>query len=463
MIERLQWALPPKAFRVVEPHYLEEPRGKFHGQAEAVIAPETVQEVSQVIAMAAETGTPVVPYGGGTGLVGGQVSSDGPAPILLSMERMTKVRGIYPSEAVMVVEAGAILQDVQEAAADVGMLFPLSLAAQGSCRIGGNLATNAGGVNVLRYGNARELCLGLEAVLPDGSIWNGLKRLRKDNTGYDLKNLLIGSEGTLGVITAASLKMVPRPTSEAVALLVVPDPSAALALLGVLREQVGEAVSAFELIAGQGLKFLADVMPDVRIPLENNPEWAVLIELGMQGDSADAAAAFERIFEEALEKELVLDGVIASSEAQRQAFWAVRENLPEANKRIGALASHDISLPLSLVPEFISQAVEKMKVFEGVRINCFGHMGDGNLHFNAFPPAGVPKKDKAHLGPEITRMLHDLTDEMGGSFSAEHGVGRLKVADLERYGDPAKLAAMRAIKAALDPKGIMNPGAVLRG
>lgn len=452
-LETLAAALPEGTLRPPEPRYLTEPRGKFPGVAGAVALPRDVGQVASIVAACARARVPVVPFGGGTGLVGGQVMGAG-APLILSLERMAAVRAVHPRENVIVAEAGAILADVQAAALGVGRLFPLALASEGSARIGGNLSTNAGGLNVLRYGTARDLCLGLEAVLPDGSIWNGLRRLRKDNTGYDLRNLLIGAEGTLGVITAASLRLFPIPARVGTALLAVPDPSAALDLLGLAEERLPGMISAFELISRQGPDFLAEVMPDIRLPLVS--DWMVLVELGLP-DAIDPNEALEGLFVAA--EGLVTDGLIASSEAQRREFWALREMIPEANRRIGAIASHDVALPLANVPAFIERAGAALARFD-IRINCFGHLGDGNLHFNAFPAKGRGRGE--YDAGAITRVVHDLVHEMEGSVSAEHGIGRLKVGDLERYGDPTRLAAMRAIKQALDPAGIMNPGAVLR-
>ncbi|SFN80706.1 FAD/FMN-containing dehydrogenase [Roseovarius lutimaris] len=460
-VEHLRAELPVAAFREASPAYLEEPRGRWQGRAGVIVAPDCTADVAKVVRAASEACVPLVPYGGGTGLVGGQISPEGPLPVILSLERMRALRGIYPEENVMVVEAGAILQDIHAAAARADRLFPLSIAAKGSARIGGNLATNAGGVNVLRYGNARDLCLGLEAVLPDGQIWHGLKRLRKDNTGYDLQHLLIGSEGTLGVITAAALKLYPRPAGEGTAVMVVRDPRAALDLLAMARDHMGEGVSAFELMHRQGFEFLAQELPDIRQPFEGHPEWFVLIEVGL-ARGLDPAGALETLFVEAMEAELVSDGMIAQSEAQRHAFWEVREQIPEANRRVGSVSSHDISLPMSVIPDFIEKGQEVIAALGAFRINCFGHLGDGNLHYNVFPMPGKTRADHPGERDLIKRKVHDLVHEMGGSVSAEHGIGRLKVEDLERYGDPAKLSAMRTIKAALDPKGIMNPGAVLR-
>ena len=458
-LNRLRKHLPGAAFKDTAPHYLSDPRGIATGQAGQVFAPANVGEVSTIVSAANEARIPVVPFGGGTGLVGGQLMPDGPAPIVLSLERMSAIRDVSPDDNVMIVEAGAILQDVQTAAENANRLFPLSLASQGSCRIGGNLATNAGGVNVLRYGNARDLCLGLEAVLPNGEIWHGLKRLRKDNTGYDLKNLLIGAEGTLGVITAASLRLFPRPTREGAALMVVEGPKAAIDLLAIAGGIVGNNISAFELIHGTGLEFLAETMPQIRQPFNKPPLWSVLIDLGLAGDS-DPNEKLAKIFTAGQDAGLVSDGLVAQNQEQRQEFWAIRETIPLANKLIGPVASHDISLPIGSIDAFIKKASEVIGKTGDFRINSFGHLGDGNLHFNVFPAKGQAKDDYPGMGNKIKRIVYNLVVEFNGSFSAEHGIGRMKTTELQRYADPAKLAAMRAIKTALDPNGIMNPGVI---
>ena len=442
-------------------HHLEEPRGRWRGQGGVLVRPASAEEIAAVVRAAAEARVPILPHGGGTGLVGGQILPEGPAPVILSLERMAAIRAVTPEENVLVAEAGAILADVQAAAAAAGRLFPLSLASEGSARIGGLLATNAGGVNTLRYGNARALCLGLEAVLPDGSVWHGLTPLRKDNAGYDLRDLLIGSEGTLGIITAASLALHPRPAGEGTALLAVESPAAALSLLSLARDQLGEGVSAFELIHRQSFDFLAETMPETRLPWPEPPEWSVLIEVGLPR-GLDPAEALESLFGAGFAAGLVSDGIVAQSEGQRAELWAVRERIPEANRHIGAVSSHDISVPLGAIPEFIERAGPALARIGAFRVNCFGHVGDGNLHYNVFPLPGRSRADHENQRDEIKRCVHDLVHALGGSVSAEHGVGRLKVEDLERYADPAKLSAMRAIKAALDPLGIMNPGAVLR-
>lgn len=459
-LEDLHRFLPVSVFRPLTSAYLEEPRGLYKGQGGVLLAPDGVDQVSLIVAACNRARVGIVPYGGGTGLVVGQLMPDGPAPVILSLERMTAVRAIRPEENLMIVEAGAVLQQIQDAADSADRLFPLSLASEGSCRIGGNLSTNAGGVNVLRYGNARDLCLGIEAVLPDGQIFHGLSRLRKDNTGYDLKNLLIGAEGTLGVITAASLKLFPRPAAEGTALMVVPDPEAALALLSLAAARTGGAVCAFELIHRMGLEFLSETQPDLRQPFAQKPEWMVLIEIGL-GPGLGPVEVLTDLFADAFEQELVLDGLIASTRAQRADFWAIRERIPEANKRIGAIASHDISLPLGCIADFIRAGKSAIEGLGEFRVNCFGHLGDGNLHYNVFPPKGDSRDAYLDLRGALTRRVHDLVQDYGGSFSAEHGIGRLKVEELQRYGDPVKLVAMRSIKQVFDPTGIMNPGAVL--
>ena len=349
---------------------------------------------------------------------------------------------------------------MHEAAEAEDRLFPLSIASSGTAQIGGNLATNAGGVNVLRYGNARDLCLGLEVVLPDGSVWNGLSRLRKDNTGYDLKNLMIGSEGSLGVITAASLKLFPRPRNFGTAFLTVNNPQDALALLAMTRELAGETVSAFELMHANGMHFLSQHMPQVTLPFADIPEWSVLVELGMSANQ-DAESVVASIFSDAFEAGLVSDGVLAASMAQRDALWAVRESIPDANRAVGSIASHDVSLPLRALPAFIDQATAALDEIADLRVNCFGHLGDGNLHFNVFPAEGKSRSDYDPLRAAISEAVHGLVKQHNGSVSAEHGVGRLKTKDLPRYKDPVGLHMMAAIKRTLDPNGVMNPGVII--
>lgn len=453
-VARLARRLGARAVRAVEPPDIEEPRGLFKGRAAAVLRPENTAEVATILAMCNEARVPVVPLGGGTGLVGGQVMESGPVPVLLSLERMGEIREISPDNNTMTVEAGAVLADIHTAAEGAGRMFPLRLASEGSCRIGGNLATNAGGVNVLRFGNARALCLGLEAVLADGTVIGGLKRLRKDNTGYDIRDLMIGSEGSLGVITAAALRLYPVPAARHTAFVATPSPEAALGLLHALEAALPTAVTGFELIHKAGFDFLVETGFDLRPPF--TAEWSVLIEVSGAVRLLDGLEAALSL---ALETGQISDAVISQNEAQRAHFWALRETIPEANKRVGSISSHDISVPVSEIPAFIEAA--RAVVPDGLRINCFGHMGDGNLHYNIFPPDGEKRTAYADQRGDIARGVFDIVAKFGGSFSAEHGVGRLKVDDLVRYGDAGRLAAMRRIKAALDPVGIMNPGVVL--
>lgn len=458
--ETLRKLLPAAAFKGDTAPYLSEPRGRWAGHG-FVVAPASTEEVAVIVRNCAEARIGIVPYSGGTGLVGGQLMQEGPAPVILSLERMNKIRAVYPSENVLVCDAGVILANIQQAAEDVGRLFPLSLASEGSARIGGLLSTNAGGVNVLRYGNARALCLGLEVVRPDGTIWHGLTRLRKDNTGYDLRNLMIGAEGTLGIITAAALKLAPRPVGVGAAMMAVPSPAAALELLALAGEQIGEGISAFEIMHRQGFDFLSEVGLGFQSPFAETPEWVVLIDVGLPA-GLSPEAALEGLFEAGFEAGLVTDGAVAQNNAQRDAFWHIRETIPEANRRIGSVSSHDISIPLSAIPSFIERGAQVLADVGDFRINCFGHLGDGNLHYNVFPAKGKARNDYEAERPQVKRVVHDLVHSMEGSVSAEHGIGRSKVADLEKYGDQVKLTMLRAIKDALDPLGIMNPGAVLR-
>ncbi|MFQ5438872.1 MAG: FAD-binding oxidoreductase [Paracoccaceae bacterium] len=450
---------PP--LRDVPPHYLQEPRGLFQGRAGLLVTPENTREVAHVVTACGRNHVGIVPFGGGTGLVGGQVCTNDPPPVILSLERMNRIRSLERADAVIVAEAGVVLEHVDDAAAKAGMMFGLSLASGGSCQIGGNLATNAGGIGVLRHGSARDLCLGLEAVLPDGSVWNGLSGLLKDNTGYDLKNLLIGSEGSLGVITAASLKLAPRPAEEVAVFACVRDVGAAIGMLALFRAQLGGLVSAFELIHRQGFAFLAEKLPQVRVPFAEPDEWMVLADIGGPA-GAGVQRRLEAVLQTALKAGLVGNAVLSQNEAQRHAFWQVRESIPEANRLIGAISTHDISVRVSRIPDLINGARLAIEALgSDLRINCFGHLGDGNLHLNAYPPKGRAREEFRHLRQPLKDAVFDVVHGLGGSISAEHGIGRLKVADLERYGDPARLAAMRAIKAALDPLGIMNPGAVI--
>lgn len=461
LLARLEAALGPEGLRPAAPRYLEEPRGRYHGRAAAVLRPASVEDVAAAVRLCAAARVGIVPWSGGTGLVGGQVFEAGPLPVLMSFERMARIRDLDLTDNVLTAEAGAVLADVRSAARDAGRLFPLTLASEGSARIGGLMATNAGGVNVLRYGNARDLCLGIEAVLADGTVLNGLSRLVKDNMGYDLRHLMIGAEGTLGLITAASLRLHPIPQATSTAWVAVPSPEAALGLLGAARDALGNTVSAFELIGAQGLAFLREALPQLPQPPAMDSAWFVLIEAA---DSADAgiSARLEAVLESALEGGRASDVLIAQNDGQRAVFWGVRESIPEANRLIGAISSHDVSLPPSRITEFVARGARHVAGLDAdLRINCFGHLGDGNLHYNVFPPAGRPKAAYDGIRDAIKTTVHDLAASLDGSVGAEHGVGRLKTGDLIRYGDPGSIFAMRKLKTALDPEGILNPGAVL--
>ena len=458
-LDDLAARLPPDTVRPAEDRHREELRRLARGTAEAVALPRSAEEVGAVLRACNEGRVAVIPWAGGTGLVGGQIAG-GPPALTLSLERIRAVRGIWPEEGACTVEAGLILADLHGVAAEHGMLFPLALASGGSARVGGLLATNAGGTHVLRYGTMRELTLGIEAVLPDGSVMHTAHRLRKANLGYDLRHLLIGSEGTLGVITAASLRLFAKPRDEAAAFLAVTAPEDALTLLAIARDRLAEGVSACELIDGTGLEWLAEYFPDMRQPFQGAPPaWSVLLEAGLPDGAADA---LEEIAAEAVESGIVTDGTVSRSEAQRRAFWAVRETIPEANRAVGAIASHDVSVPLSEIPALIREGQAALRaVAPDIRFNVFGHVGDGNLHYNVFPAAGRDRSDYADVKERLSSTLHDLVAAKGGAISAEHGIGRFKASELARLHDPAALAAMRAVKAALDPNGIMNPGAIL--
>lgn len=434
-------------------------RGRYSGRPLAVVRPGSTQEVAAAVAACAETNVAIVPQGGNTGLCGGATPTEG--EVVVSLTRLNRVRAIDTANNALTVEAGCTLAAVQEAAAAADRLFPLSLAAEGTATIGGNLATNAGGVQVLRYGNARELCLGLEVVLPDGRVWNGLRGLRKDNTGYDLKHLFIGAEGTLGLITAAVLKLYSRPRSVATAWAAVPTPQAAVALLTRLRGSIGGRVTAFELIARPALELVLQHIPGSHDPLPGGAPWQVLIELSDTMES-DLDAALQEVLAAAVEVGETIDAVLARNLAQARALWALRENISEAQKIEGISIKHDISLPVSRIPEFIARSDAALAAaFPGVRIVCFGHLGDGNLHYNQSKPAAQDNTDFIAQTPAVNRLVHDLVHELGGSISAEHGLGQLKREEILRYKSPVEIELMRAVKRALDPRGLMNPGKVL--
>ena len=433
-------------------------RGRYSGSALCVVLPGSTEEVAAVVRACTAVGVAIVPQGGNTGLCGGATPVGG--EVVVSLRRMNRIRAIDADNNSMTVEAGCTLHAVQEAAQEADRLFPLSLAAEGSATIGGNLSTNAGGVQVLRYGNARELTLGLEVVLADGRIWDGLRALRKDNTGYDLKHLFIGAEGTLGLITAATLKLFPRPRTHATAWVAVSDPAAAVHLLGRLRDAAGDNVTAFEIVGRPALELVLRHIPNARDPLLGKPAWQVLIELS--GARENLSAALEQALEAAAEDGIVDDAVLAASEAQTAALWALRENVSEAQKIEGVSIKHDIAVPVSRIAEFIARAdAALLAAFPEVRIVCFGHIGDGNLHYNQSRPDAQSNSDFIAQTGAVNRIVHDLVHELGGSISAEHGLGQLKREEVLRYKSATEMDMMRAVKHALDPRGLMNPGKLL--
>ncbi|MEW6164923.1 MAG: FAD-binding oxidoreductase [Pseudomonadota bacterium] len=434
-------------------------RGRYQGRPLCVVRPADTEEVAAVAAACARANVAIVPQGGNTGLCGGATPTNG--EVVVSLTRLNRIRAVDTDNNTLVAEAGCTLAAVQAAAADAGRLFPLSLAAEGTATIGGNLSTNAGGVQVLRYGNARELCLGLEVVLPDGRIWNGLRALRKDNTGYDLKHLFIGAEGTLGLITAAVLKLFSRPRSTATAWVTLPTPAAAVALLTRLREKIGGRVTAFELVGRPALELVLKHIPDSRDPLPEVSPWQVLIELSDTMET-DLSGPLEEVLTAAIEVGEVSDAAIARNMAQAAAFWALRENISEAQKIEGISIKHDISLPVSCIAEFIARCDTALAdAFPGLRIVCFGHLGDGNLHYNQSKPSAQDNTAFIAQTEAVNRIVHDLAHELGGSISAEHGLGQLKRNEILRYKSSVEMDAMRAVKQALDPHGLMNPGKVL--
>ncbi len=441
--------------------YLVENRGLYHGRTPVVLRPGSTAEVAAILKLANETGTPIVPQGGNTGLVGGQTPSESGAEILLSLTRLDRIRDIDPSSNTMTCEAGVILAKAQDAAEQANRLFPLSLGAEGSCTIGGNLSTNAGGTGALAYGVTRDLALGLEVVLADGRIWNGLNKLKKDNTGYDLKNLFIGAEGTLGVITAAVLKLFPRPRTVETALAGLPSPAAALGLFNLASELAGDSITGFEFMPRIGFDLMREYMPDRRDPLPGPHPWYVLIELSSQA-SEGLPEAMQELLSKAVERGLVTDAVVATNLEQARSFWLLREGIVEVQKYAGGSIKHDISVPVAAVPDFVAEASEAVtKLFPGARPIPFGHLGDGNVHFNVTQPEGADKVAYLDRWADMNAVVHAIAAKFGGSISAEHGIGRLKRDLLPQVKDPVALEMMRALKHTLDPKGILNPGKVL--
>ncbi|HET9023561.1 MAG TPA: FAD-binding oxidoreductase [Burkholderiaceae bacterium] len=442
--------------------YLTDWRKRYTGRAQAVVRPATTDEVAAVVRICAQTRTPIVPQGGNTGLVGGGTPDDTGRALLLALGRMNRLRAVDPVNNTITVEAGCPLQRVQEAAAEAGRLFPLSLAAEGTATIGGNLSTNAGGTQVLRYGNARELALGLEVVLPSGEVWDGLRGLRKDNTGYDLRDLFIGAEGTLGVITAACLKTFPMPRGEGTALLAVRSVEAALALLEVAQSLAGPALTGFELFSDLCLQLVERHFPPHRSPLAERSPYYALLQLSDHESDEHAAALLQAIAEQAIDGDLATDAALAQSVAQARGLWALREFISEAQAAEGKNIKHDISVPISAIARFVAETNALLSQrLPGIRMVIFGHLGDGNLHYNVSPPIGASDAEFVARQPAVYRLVHDQVARHAGSISAEHGIGQLKRAENQRYKSAVELALMRSLKESLDPLGIMNPGKVV--
>jgi FAD/FMN-containing dehydrogenase len=447
--------------RDIEP-YLIEPREKFGGKTSMVLRPSEVEEVSAILKLATATGTAIIPQGGNTGLVGGQMPDESGQQVILSLSRLNRIRSIDPAGNLAIVEAGVVLKTLQDAAENEGRLFPLSLGSEGSCQIGGNLSSNAGGTAVLAYGNTRELCLGVEVVLPTGEILNDLRYVKKDNTGYDLKDLFVGAEGTLGVITAAVVKLFPLPRGKGVAYAGLASPEDALKLLGLAQGHAGPSLTGFELMPRIGVEFSVAHTDGVRDPLDAPHQWYVLIDISSSRSAEDARETIEAILMEAYEAGLVQDAAIADSTAQEKSFWHMREAMSLAQRPEGGSIKHDISVPVAKIPDFIAEAdAAVLDLIPSARIVCFGHMGDGNLHYNISQPVGADKEAFLARWVEINKRVHDIVRSYKGSISAEHGIGQLKRKELSETKSPVALDLMRRIKKSFDPAGIMNPGKVL--
>jgi len=444
--------------------YLIDHRRLYHGRALAIARPRTVDQVTALLAFCNDHRIGVVPQGGNTGYCGGATPDESGRQIVVSLSRLNRIRHLDPLNYSVVAEAGCVLADLQRAADEAQRYFPLSLGSEGTCQVGGNLSTNAGGVHVLRYGMMRDLVLGLEVVLADGRLLSSLGTLRKDNTGYDVKSLFLGAEGTLGIITAASLKLFPKLRAFATAFAAVPDPRAAVTLLARLREASGDRVSSFELIPRIAVDLTTRHIPGVRDPLDAPYPWYVLCELSSSREADALDGLLEQSLADAMEEKLVLDAAVARDSRDRAAFWKLRETIPEAQRQDGGSLKHDISVPAASIPDFIERGARWLadNVPDG-RLVSYGHVGDGNLHFNLNQAPGADRAAFLAREEAVKRAIHDLVRDFGGSFSAEHGVGRFKVGELERYAPPVELDLMRAIKRALDPNGILNPGKVLRG
>jgi FAD/FMN-containing dehydrogenase len=463
LLAGLETLLGPRGFSrdpaELEP-WLADWRGRYRGKAAALLSPASPEEVQAIVARCAAERVALVPQGGNTSMVGGATPCEAGTALLLSLRRMNRIRSLSTDDNVLVAEAGVILSQVHDAAAGAGRRFPLSLGAKGSATIGGLVSTNAGGTQVLRFGSMRSLVLGIEAVLPDGSLYGGLSALRKDNRGYDLRQLLVGAEGTLGIVTAASLRLFAAPGSRAVAWVGLAGPGDALRLLRHLEDRLGEAVESFELVPGDALALVLRHIPGTRPPLESEHSWHVLIESVAPAGVTEAAESLGLALADALEWGIAADAVVAASEAQAEALWRLRETISEAERQEGPSLKHDISVAVSAMPSFIGEARAAVECrYPGSRIIAFGHLGDGNVHFNVQAPAGADQPVWLRdVGPQVSAFVYDLVTAAGGSISAEHGIGQMKLADYLRTAGAAQLAAQRAIKAALDPAGIMNPG-----
>jgi FAD/FMN-containing dehydrogenase len=465
LIDAIKQVVGPKGF-IDDPSamdaYMKDWRGLFHGRSPLVARPASTEETAEVVRLCAEAKVAMVPQAANTGLAGGSVPDESGSQIVVNVSRMNRILGIDPANMTMTVQAGCVLAAVQQAAIDADRLFPLSLAAEGSCQIGGNLSSNAGGNNTVRYGNTRDLVLGLEVVLPDGRIWNGLRSLRKDNAGYDMKHLFIGAEGTLGVITAAVLKLYPSPRSREVAMAAIPDAATALVLLDRLRALAGEFITAFEYMPRIGVEFVTRHVPDASDPFAEPHPGYVLMELTSADPDAPLRDKLETALGSAFEEGLLFDAVLAESEAQAENLWRLREEMSESQKPEGASIKNDITVPVSRMAEFIETCGARVEAaVDGIRVCAFGHVGDGNVHFNLSQPVGMDPQAFLARWDEVAGIVNDAVAEMDGSFAAEHGVGRMRRGYLAKYRGGVELDMMRAIKGALDPDGLMNPGKVL--
>ncbi|CAB3806953.1 FAD-binding oxidoreductase [Paraburkholderia fynbosensis] len=441
--------------------YMQDMRGKHQGKTSFVVRPSTTQQVAEVVKICAATATPIIPQGGNTGLVCGGIPLCGGNNVLLSLQRMNRIVEVDAVGHTMTVEAGCILANVQEAAREAGLLFPLSLASEGSCRIGGNLSTNAGGIAVLHYGNARDLVLGIEVVLPDGRIWNGLRGLRKDNSGYDLKHLFIGGEGTLGIITAATLKIFPQPVQVETALLAVRDIECVMGIYARARAASGDRLTAFELIPRVGLEFGLKHVPGTIEPFDRAFPYYVLAQISSSEAGDNLRSVTENVLTGILEAELAEDAILAESIAQAKGLWGIREGVVEGHRFEGAVISHDVSVPIAKIAEFVRKAGAAAELrCAGIRVIAFGHVGDGNIHFNFHQPVGTDGKEFLARAPEFNELVYDIAVGMGGSISAEHGIGYVKKSHLRKYRSDVELDLMRRIKLAIDEKNIMNPGKI---